>query len=235
MPSTPRRRPTTRNGRPVLTEEIIATKALEMAGIQGFSAVTMRSLAAELGVTVRALYNYVDDRQRVIDLAISQMLAGWQPPQLDSADWQTSVADYAAALRQLYRRWPRALLIILDEEATPATVHPNRLVNVESFLQLLRGAGLSLSAALEAHRHLALALFSFALLVDYPADHRAPARPSAAGIAASWLDQYPDLDLTATREAALLPSPTPDDQFDTLVGDLIDLIELRMPASGRTR
>nr|WP_249924640.1 hypothetical protein [Streptomyces californicus] len=35
MPATPRRRPATRKGRPVLTREIIAAKALEMAGDQG--------------------------------------------------------------------------------------------------------------------------------------------------------------------------------------------------------
>ncbi|MYV59771.1 TetR family transcriptional regulator, partial [Streptomyces sp. SID4931] len=77
MPATSRRRPATRKGRPVLTRESIAAKALEMAGAQGFASLTMRALATELGVTVRALYNYVEDRQDVVHLAVDTLLTSW--------------------------------------------------------------------------------------------------------------------------------------------------------------
>ncbi|MFD5193374.1 hypothetical protein ACFWMU_35635 [Streptomyces sp. NPDC058357] len=39
-------------------------------------------------------------------------------------------SDYARSLRELYRRRPRALLISLDEDAPPASVHPNRLLHL---------------------------------------------------------------------------------------------------------
>ncbi|CAM5459805.1 hypothetical protein SCALM49S_04631 [Streptomyces californicus] len=126
MPATPRRRPATRKGRPVLTREIIAAKALEMAGDQGFAALTMRALAAELDVTVRALYNHVEDRQDVVQLAVDALLTSWNPPPLHAATWQESVAAYAASLRALYRGRPRALLVSLDEDTPPASVHPDR-------------------------------------------------------------------------------------------------------------
>ncbi|MFH8362861.1 TetR/AcrR family transcriptional regulator [Streptomyces anulatus] len=222
MPATPRRRPATRKGRPVLTREIIAAKALEMAGAQGFPALTMRALAAELDVTVRALYNYVEDRGEVVSLAVDLMLTSWTPPPLDPAAWETSVAGYAGSLRALYRRWPRALLVSLNEDTPPASVHPNRLLNLDRFLRLLRDVGLDLPAALAAHRHLSLLVLSFALVVDGPAsragDDRNPLVPDA------WLTAHADLDIPVLREAAALPLPTPDEQFDELVSAVVDRI-----------
>ncbi|WP_055568079.1 TetR/AcrR family transcriptional regulator [Streptomyces atriruber] len=229
MSAASRRRPTTRKGRPVLTREAIAAKALEMAGADGFRSVTMRALAAELGVTVRALYNYVEDRQDVVDLALGLMLDSWNPPPLHPAVWEESVAGYARSLRELYRRWPRALLVSLDEDAPPASVHPNRLLNLDRFLQLLGGIGIGLSAALEVHRHLSLLVLSFALVVDLPAAHATTDRSTL--VPDTWLAAHADLDIPALREAAQLPVPTTDTQFDQLVSVVIAQIRSHLDAS----
>ncbi|MFB6666281.1 MULTISPECIES: TetR/AcrR family transcriptional regulator [unclassified Streptomyces] len=224
MPATSRRRPATRKGRPVLTRESIAAKALEMAGAQGFASLTMRALAAELGVTVRALYNYVEDRQDVVHLAVDTLLTSWNPPPLHAATWETSVADYAGSLRALYRRWPRALLVSLEEDTPPASVHPNRLLNLDRFLRLLRDVGLDMPSALAAHRQLSLLVLSFVLVIDGPAD-RAGASPGRAGLVPdAWLAGHADLDIPTLREAAALPPPTPDEQFDELVSAVVDRI-----------
>lgn len=229
MPADSRRRPTTRKGRPVLTREAIAAKALEMAGARGFPAVTMRALAAELGVTVRALYNYVEDRQDVIDLALGLMLDSWTPPPMDPTAWEESVAGYARSLRELYRRWPRALLVSLDEDAPPTSVHPNRLLNLDRFLQLLHGIGIGFPTALEVHRHLSLLMLSFALVVDRPAGHVATDRSTL--IPDTWLAAHADLDLPALRQAAALPVPTADAQFDQLIAVVIAHIRGHLDAS----
>ncbi|MFI9017360.1 TetR/AcrR family transcriptional regulator [Streptomyces griseus] len=222
MPATPRRRPATRKGRPVLTRGIIAAKALEMAGSQGFPSLTMRALAAELGVTVRALYNYVEDREEVVALAVDLMLTSWNPPPLSPSAWEESVADYAGSLRALYRRWPRALLISLDEDTPPASVHPGRLLNLDRFLRLLRDIGLDLPAALAAHRQLSLLVLSFALVVDGAAGRAGADR--TALVPDAWLTDHADLDIPTLREAAATPLPTPDEQFDELVSAVVDRI-----------
>ncbi|MFD5692854.1 TetR/AcrR family transcriptional regulator [Streptomyces rubiginosohelvolus] len=237
MPATSRRRPATRKGRPVLTRESIAAKALEMAGARGFASLTMRALAAELGVTVRALYNYVEDRQDVVHLAVDTLLTSWNPPPLHAATWETSVADYAGSLRALYRRWPRALLVSLEEDTPPASVHPNRLLNLDRFLRLLRDVGLEVPAALAAHRHLSLLVLSFVLVVDGPADRagdggggddRDEDGRGGGGrgglVPDAWLAGHADLDIPTLREAAALPLPTPDEQFAELVSAVVDRI-----------
>lgn len=228
MPAASRRRPVTRKGRPVLTRESIAAKALEMAGSQGFRSVTMRALAAELGVTVRALYNYVEDRQDIVALAVDLMLDAWDPPALHPETWETSVADYARSLRELYRRWPRALLVSLDEDAPPASVHPNRLINLDRFLRLLQSVGLDLPAALGAHRHLSLLVLSFTLLVDHPID-RAGAEGSTL-VPDAWLTSHADLDIPTLRQAAALPLPSADAQFDQLISAVLTHIRSHLDA-----
>ncbi|MGH8968035.1 MAG: TetR/AcrR family transcriptional regulator, partial [Actinomycetes bacterium] len=119
-----RRRPTTRKGRPTLTADLIAEGMLELAGRMGFHAVTMRVLAEHLGVTVRALYNYVEDRQEIVDRAANLFIARRPAPELDPRDWERSLADYSQSLRTVYRRHPRALLVSLDEQIRDPAVHP---------------------------------------------------------------------------------------------------------------
>ncbi|WP_373557730.1 TetR/AcrR family transcriptional regulator C-terminal domain-containing protein [Streptomyces sp. SS07] len=143
---------------------------------------------------------------------------------MHAATWETSVADYSGSLRALYRRWPRALLVPLEEDTPPASVHPNRLLNLDRFLRLLREVGLGVPAALAAHRQLSLLVLSFVLVVDGPAD-RAGDSPDRAGLVPdAWLAGHADLDIPVLREAAALPLPTPDEQFDELVSAVVDRI-----------
>ncbi|OCC12796.1 hypothetical protein A3Q37_01460 [Streptomyces sp. PTY087I2] len=151
-------------------------------------------------------------------------MTSWNPPPLHAATWETSVADYAGSLRALYRRWPRALLVSLEEDTPPVSVHPNRLLNLDRFLRLLRDVGLDMPSALAAHRHLSLLVLSFVLVVDGPAD-RADDSPGEGGLVPdAWLADHADLDIPTLREAAALPLPTPDEQFDELVSAVVDRI-----------
>ncbi|MFE9491909.1 hypothetical protein ACFYNF_36680 [Streptomyces sp. NPDC006641] len=71
------------------------------------------------------MYNYVEDRQDVVGLVVDLMLTSWNPPALHPDAWETSVAAYARSLRDLSRRWPRALPISLDVDAPATSVHPD--------------------------------------------------------------------------------------------------------------
>lgn len=228
-----RRRPATRKGRPTLTRELIAERALQLAGVEGFPAVTMRRLAAELGVTVRALYNYVTDRQEVVELATRALTAHWEPVALSPGRWEDDLRAYCARLRALYRRYPRALLVSLDETVGPGGVHPARLRNPDAILGLLRDVGLAPASAFRVHTELGLKLFAFALLVDYRADH--PSRRSdpleAGPVPADWLGQHPELEVPRLEEAAGLPKSTPDELFDYVVDTLILSIRAQLPAA----
>ena len=87
MSSESRRRPTHRKGRPTLTRASVGEAALDFLGRHGPENLTMRSLAAELGVSPRALYNYVADRRDLITVAAEIFESRWTPAALNAAQW----------------------------------------------------------------------------------------------------------------------------------------------------
>ncbi|MFB9530742.1 TetR/AcrR family transcriptional regulator [Nonomuraea roseola] len=219
-----RRRPATRKGRPTLTRELIAERALELAGREGFPSVTMRRLAEELGVTVRALYNYVDDRQEVVELATQALMAQWHLPELSAERWEESLRAYCGQMRELYRRHPRALLVGLDESIRPMAVPENRLRNTDALLGLLRGVGLTPLDAFLVHTELALKLFAFSLLIDHVAD-----ADRVAPVPQEWLDAQPEIHVPHLVEVMEADRPTPDELFDHIVGTLVLSVRARLP------
>ena len=221
-----RRRPETRGGRPTLTRELIAEAMLELAGRIGFRAVTMRVLAAHLGVTVRALYNYAGDRQEIVDRAAALFVERIPAVPLDPQDWERGVAEHCHALRSAYRRHPRALLVSLDERISDTGSPAERLRNGEAMLAVLCAAGLSLRDAVHVQREVSIRVFGFVLLVDHRHDLDESADMSP--VPAAWLDAHPDLDLPLLREAATTDLGTVDDAFAELVEDLLAGIRLRL-------
>ncbi|MCA1702106.1 MAG: TetR/AcrR family transcriptional regulator, partial [Actinobacteria bacterium] len=59
---------------PTLNRTRILRAALRLIDTQGLSALTMRALATELAVSPMALYNYVSDKEELLDLTLDLML-----------------------------------------------------------------------------------------------------------------------------------------------------------------
>src|SRR6266496_1743494 len=73
----PRRRPGERAG--LSTEAVLAT-ARQLLREQGAEALSMRRLAAELGVLPNTLYSHVADKQSLLDGLVDQLLGEIKPP-----------------------------------------------------------------------------------------------------------------------------------------------------------
>lgn len=78
----------------------IEAAALDLIATHGFAAVSMRQLAADLGVQVGALYNYVPDKQtllrRLIDDVLDKAEAAWaEVPQVGAASDRLDAAVVA--------------------------------------------------------------------------------------------------------------------------------------------
>ncbi|MGA4838834.1 TetR/AcrR family transcriptional regulator [Streptomyces sp. G45] len=151
MTGTTRRRPTHRKGRATLTREGVGEAALAYLGRHGAAALTMRSLAAELGVSARALYHYVEDRRDLIAVAAEVFQAGWRPPGLDPApaSWRRSLRAYCDDLRAHYRRHPGMTTLALSENITMAG-HPAMLRNVDALIGFYAALGLTPADAYRA-------------------------------------------------------------------------------------
>ncbi|MEE2058617.1 TetR/AcrR family transcriptional regulator [Rhodococcus artemisiae] len=226
-PGRSRGRPRRDSATPPLTRALIAETALDLVADEGFSALTMRNLASRLGVTVRALYNHVTDRQDVIDLLAALMMELQSEHDLDVGDWRTSVRGLYRNTREQYRRIGRALLFPLAETVTPSELHPHRILRSEQLLAFLTDLGLAIEDALAWHAQFLIDVFGYALLIDYRYD-RSDERTRRAmqdPVPKEWLDAHPDIEAPVSRSATLLPDWTSDELFERMADRAIIMIE----------
>lgn len=116
----------------------IVTTAIRLADAGGLDAVSMRALAAEMGVGPMSLYTYVPTRDVLVALMVDQVAADVPMPS-SSPTVVESLAGVARALRAECLAHPWLL------EATPwrQVLGPHRLARYERQLELLESADIS--------------------------------------------------------------------------------------------
>jgi AcrR family transcriptional regulator len=83
-----------------LTRDKLFEHALAIVDAEGLEALTMRRLAAEVGVKAPSLYNHVRGKSELIEGALSRMRAEMLPPDPAPEDWR----ELVAAIFLVYRR-----------------------------------------------------------------------------------------------------------------------------------
>ncbi|MFF7631998.1 TetR/AcrR family transcriptional regulator C-terminal domain-containing protein [Kitasatospora sp. NPDC008050] len=101
---TRRREP--RGGDQGLTRERIVQAALAVADAEGLAPVTMRRVAAELGVAPMALYRHVASKEELSDLMADTVIGREPLPPAALAGWRHRLAALARLQWSIYRRHP---------------------------------------------------------------------------------------------------------------------------------
>jgi TetR/AcrR family tetracycline transcriptional repressor len=136
-----------------LTRERVVDEALAVIAQDGVQALTMRRLAAHLGVVPGALYRHVRNKQQLHDLVLDNVLAEVDVHLDPSLDWTGQLKVVAHRLRQVLEDHPGVAGILKTRDP----LGPHSLALAEAFLGPLQAAGF-------ADREAGLAFF---LLVDY--------------------------------------------------------------------
>jgi AcrR family transcriptional regulator len=139
--------------RPQLTRQRVVAEALAVIAQEGVQALTMRSLAARLGVVPGALYHHVRNKQQLQDLVLDGVLAEVDFHIDPSQPWTQQLKLLAHRLRQVLERHPGIAGLLKTRDP----LGPHSLALAEAFLSPLQTAGFS-------DRQAGLAFF---LLVDY--------------------------------------------------------------------
>lgn len=84
---------------PLTPDELFST-ALRMVDAEGFAALSMRRLAAEVGVEAASLYHHIPNKDALIDGMLLQMRQEIRLPDPLPADWKDL---YAAIFAEYYR------------------------------------------------------------------------------------------------------------------------------------
>src|SRR6266545_4445861 len=95
-----------RDRRPQLTRERVVAEALVVIAKEGVEALTMRTLAARLGVVPGALYHHVRNKEQLQDLVLDGVLAEVDFHVDHAQPWTQQIKVLADGLEQT-RRSPR--------------------------------------------------------------------------------------------------------------------------------
>jgi AcrR family transcriptional regulator len=129
-------RPAPGQRRPRLTRDQIAAAALAIADAEGFEAVSMRRIAAELDAGTMTLYYYVRTKEDLVALMNDALMAEVVLPALPKG-WRAGLTAIARSTRDVYLRHPWAFRAIAG-----ARMGPNLLRHVEQSLQALADVSL---------------------------------------------------------------------------------------------
>lgn len=141
---------------PPLSSDRIVTTARDMADRDGLEAVTLRRLAAELGVHVTSLYNHVPTRDAILDGIIELLVSEADLP-MTVRNWEEWVRQFVAAIGAIAVAHPGAFTVF---EQRPVQGE-GPLTSAEVALAAFARAGLSSReayGAIKATAYVAMAI-----------------------------------------------------------------------------
>jgi AcrR family transcriptional regulator len=120
-----------------LTRDQVIAQALTIIANHGIHALTMRRLAADLGVVPGALYRHLRNKQQLHDLLLDTVLAEVDLDLDPDLAWTTQLTHLAHRLRHVLEAHPGIAAILQTRDP----LGPHSLALAEAFLQPLHAAG----------------------------------------------------------------------------------------------
>ena len=153
--------PTARRARwGTISREDIIRAAVTTVRAGRYEEMTIRSLAAELGVSPMSLYRHIRDKDDLLDEVVDRLLAQAWRPTAPEDDWQEWVIEAAANLRSFLVSQPAALHVYLRHPV----VSPAAIKRMNAMMDILRRTGADEATARRAYGALHTYTIGFAAL-----------------------------------------------------------------------
>ena len=124
--------------KPRFTHDDLVDATLRVIDTEGFSALSLRAVARELGITSMAIYTYVESREQLYRLVVDRLISA----ELDAFDWPErwpdALREFAARLSDLIDRHPA----LIDAFAEGQMHTPMAMSAADHMLQRLLDGGL---------------------------------------------------------------------------------------------
>ncbi|HYB24651.1 MAG TPA: TetR/AcrR family transcriptional regulator [Solirubrobacteraceae bacterium] len=121
--------------------------AVELIEREGAAALSMRKVAAAVGVEAMSLYNHVENKDDMLDGITGVFFTKIEMPEL-SGDWTVDLRALADAFRAAARAYPNAATLALTREA----VSDSGIAMTAAVLAVLRRAGFEPDQAVQVLR-----------------------------------------------------------------------------------
>jgi AcrR family transcriptional regulator len=144
-----------------LTRQQIAREALALIDERGLSSLTMRAVAARIGVGVMSLYHHVPNKNALTADVVEAVLAEIETPPPQDGDWREPIQAMLASARRTLLRHPAAVPLIVARQPTAGTAALGRM---NAAIAILMRAGFDAPTAARIHRCLASYLLGYVSL-----------------------------------------------------------------------
>jgi len=193
------RRDARRGGRapadPTLRRATVVQTAIAIADAEGLTAVSMRSVAAELGVPTMSLYRHVAGKDELVMWMTDAVFAEIPVPTTSTDDWRARLMLSARLQWSAFRRHPWLAQLISITRPQPL---PHLLAHGEWALAALAGLGLPATTMLEVH----VTVFSYVRGLAVNLEWEAEAEATSGLTEQEWMDrQTPAFDELANSGA----------------------------------
>lgn len=211
-----------------LSRERVLRSAVVVADAGGIGALTMRSLAHELGVKPMSLYHHFANKDEILDGIVDIVFSEIELPSADG-EWRSQMQRRATSARLVLRGHPWAIGL-LESRTTPG---PATLRHHDAVIGALRGAGFSVEMTAHAYALLDSYVYGFALQeaalpFDGPETVADIAQPMMQQFPA---DAYPHL-VEMTTEFILQPGYDFGNEFEFGLGVILDALAALLPDNG---
>jgi AcrR family transcriptional regulator len=212
-------------GRAPLNRERVLRGAVAVADASGIGALTMRSLASELGVKPMSLYHYVTGKDEILDGIVDLVFSEIELP-ASGGDWRSQMRLRANSARYALRRHPWAIGL-MESRAHPG---PATLRHHDATLGTLRAAGFSVAMTAHAYALLDSYIYGFALQEAALPFSAETVTESTDAFMQQLAGEYPYLTEIAT-EHILQPGYDFGDEFEVGLTVILDALSRSIPGN----
>jgi AcrR family transcriptional regulator len=204
-----------------LSRERVLRAAITHADAGGLEALTMRTLAEELGVAPMALYRHIANKDDLVDAMVDVVFSEIDLP-ASTAGWKTAMRQRAISAREVLSRH-RWAIGLMESRTNPG---PANLRHHDAVIGTLRAAGFTIPMAAHAYSLVDSYIYGFALTqMNLPFDTSA----GVAEVAQNMLqpfhpNEYPSL-VEFIAEHAMKPGYDYGDEFVYGLDVILDGLE----------
>jgi AcrR family transcriptional regulator len=215
-------------GRVQLSRDRVLQGAIAVADAGGIAALTIRSLALELGVKPMSVYHYVANKDEILDGIVDLVFSEFELPAA-GGDWRKEMRRRADSARRVLRSHPWATALLQSRlNAGPATLrHHNAMLGT------LRAAGFTVEQTAHAFALIDSYLYGFAMSETALPIH---GPESVADLAGSMMqrfsaEDYPHL-VEFTTEHIMQPGYDFGAEFEFGLNLILDALADSLPDNG---
>jgi AcrR family transcriptional regulator len=204
-----------------LSRERVLHAAVAFADERGIGSLSMRKLGEALGVEAMSLYNYVANKDELLDGMVDLVFSEIDLPS-GGPDWTTAMRQRAVSARQALSRHSWAIGL-MESRRSPG---PATLRHHDAVIGNLREAGFSIALAAHAYSTLDSYIYGFALQeASLPFDSAQETTEVAEMILQQLPhDKYPHL-IELTVEHVLQPGYDYGDEYEFGLDLILDGLE----------